>query len=206
MILDTHQLSENPSRAIIGLHGWTGDEESMRPVAIGTQIKSAKWYFPRAPYAQLDRGGFTWFSGSDEDGWTYQKTFALMSELMTQIQREGFDRNQIYLVGFSQGASLAMEWMVRLPFSIGGIVPMAGFIKYPDQYQTAVVDGNRDTPILLLHGKGDDIVPVEEAEKSMEILHGLGYRVTKKLYRAGHKIPVKANRWIRDFIEGRYDD
>ena len=35
----------------------------------------------------------------------------------------------MYLLGFSQGACLAMEFMIRQEFSLGGIIPISGFIK-----------------------------------------------------------------------------
>ena len=69
MILNYHQESDSPRIAVIGLHGWTGTEHSMVPVARSMRIQSAKWYIPRAPYKASMGQGHTWFSGSPDKGW-----------------------------------------------------------------------------------------------------------------------------------------
>ena len=69
MILNYYHESDNINTAIIGLHGWTGTEHSMVPVAKSMKISNAKWYIPRAPYNASSGKGYTWFSGSPENGW-----------------------------------------------------------------------------------------------------------------------------------------
>ena len=50
LITHTNSDSNNPFKAIIALHGWTGDEFVFEPVAKMLKIDRAKWFFPRAPY------------------------------------------------------------------------------------------------------------------------------------------------------------
>ena len=88
MILNPYQVTEKPSRAVIGLHGWTGDEYSMESIAISVKASTAKRLMPRAPYEADTGEGYTWFSGSDETGWKYEKTLEMagvQKELETMI-------------------------------------------------------------------------------------------------------------------------
>ncbi len=200
MILKTYQRDKNPTKAVIGLHGWTGDEHSLRPVAIGVNLRNAKWYFPRAPYP-VDQGtGYSWFRGSDEEGWEYKATFDLLDSLLDKIRAEGFPPEAIYMVGFSQGASLAMEYALRLPYTLGGIVPIAGFVKFPERLKRSATQPGRSTPVLIMHGERDTIVKPEAANNTLRFLQELGNPVRMETYPANHKIPVRAMSLIRDFV------
>ena len=74
MKLDLHILDSktNARTAIIALHGWTGDQFVLEPVANMLKLGSVKWFFPRAPYfaPTPKKKGFTWFEGSDNKGWS----------------------------------------------------------------------------------------------------------------------------------------
>ena len=71
LTLHTLESISKPSIAVIGLHGWTGDEYAMESVAKLLKLKHVKWFFPRAPYKAPSSKGFTWFEGSDDKGWNY---------------------------------------------------------------------------------------------------------------------------------------
>ena len=133
LITRTKCTIDNPKKAIIGLHGWTGNEDSFEPVSKIINLDNVKWYFPRAPYKSGTGKGYSWFSGSDEKGWEFDKTWNGMHNLLAKIKSEGFKPNEIYLLGFSQGACLAIEFALRLPYAIGGIIPIAGFIKFNEK-------------------------------------------------------------------------
>jgi len=50
LVTRTSKSLDQPNKAIIGLHGWTGDEHDFEPVAKMFHIDEAKWFLPRAPY------------------------------------------------------------------------------------------------------------------------------------------------------------
>tara|TARA_Y100000768_G_scaffold138845_1_gene103405 strand:- start:347 stop:958 length:612 start_codon:yes stop_codon:yes gene_type:complete len=197
-----HEYSnyDNPSKAIIALHGWTGDEFVFEPVAKMLKIKDVKWFFPRAPYKAEKKKGNSWFGGNDLDGWRYSKTMNGLKNLVSEIIKSGFAAENIYVIGFSQGACLAIEYAVRMPFSIGGIIPIAGFIKFRDQVKAEMNPKSLLTKVLIMHGTKDKTVAINESEKSFEILKELGYEVALKSFDAGHKIPVNSRALINKFI------
>ena len=205
MKLDLHILDSktNARTAIIALHGWTGDQFVLEPVANMLKLGSVKWFFPCAPYfaPTPKKKGFTWFEGSDNKGWSYQKTFDGLDSLFNQILNEGFGKMDIFVMGFSQGACLAMEYVLRLPFSIAGIIPIAGFIKFKDKLKLEHSQESKATKILLMHGEEDKIVDLDESKASFQILNDLGYSVDLQTYDAGHKIPLSSRAIIEPFIE-----
>ena len=201
MILNSYQVTEKPSRAVIGLHGWTGDEYSMEPIAISVKAPSAKWVMPRAPYKADTGEGYTWFSGSDETGWKYDKTLEMMPELITKVSSDGFENRHIFFVGFSMGAGLSLLTAGRLPFQVGGVVAISGFIKNRELFTSKMTKQSLGTPILILHGTHDKLVLPRKAEETVDFLKNLGYSVRYQTYDAGHKVPNEAMHIINSFIE-----
>ena len=205
LVTRTFSSSDQPTKAIIGLHGWTGDEHVFEPVAKMMNIDDAQWFFPRAPYKADSGKGYSWFSGTDETGWDIEKTRVGIHQLLADIRSEGFSPKNIFLIGFSQGASLALEIALRLPFAIGGIVPIAGFIKYRDTLSNEATKESKATPVLLLHGSQDEIIHVIASEKAHDFFKERGNPVYFKRYDGGHKIPKRTGPIVKSFISDSFN-
>ena len=199
MILNTFSTSDSPRKVVIAIHGWTGDVSSMEPVARSLRLPDTKWVFPQAPY-KSDKGGYTWFDGNDETGWKYIDSFKIINSLIQDLVDQGFKYDEIFLLGFSQGACLAMEWIIRQSFSIGGAILIAGFIKYKDRFKIDATLESKGTQILLIHGDKDEIIHPEESEKALKLFQSLDYEANLHILSAGHKIPLSANNLIQQFI------
>ena len=200
LVTRTFSSLDQPTKALIGLHGWTGDEHVFEPVAKMMNIDDAQWFFPRAPYKADSGKGYSWFSGTDETGWDIEKTRVGIHQLLTDVRSNGFSPKNIFLIGFSQGASLAMEIALRLPFAIGGIVPIAGFIKFRDTLSNEATKESKATPVLLLHGNQDEIIHVIASEKAHDFFKERGNPVYFKRYDGGHKIPKRTGPIVKSFI------
>ena len=200
LVTRTYRTSDAPDKAIIALHGWKGDEYVFEQVAKLIKLENSEWFFPRAPYKADSGEGNSWFGGNDETGWEFDKTFDGMNNLIKKILKSGYSPSKIFLVGFSQGACLAIDFALRLPFSIGGIVAIAGFIKFKERFLEEASKESGDTPILLMHGNQDDIIPIKAGKTAYNILHERGYPIYFESYNAKHKIPLKKMSLINEFI------
>ena len=203
MVLKTFSTSTTPNRALIAIHGWTGDASSMEPVGKAMSLKETKWILPQAPYT-AGPGGFSWFGGNEETGWKYQKSFNILTDLVQDLNNEGFPNSDIFIISFSQGACLAMEFMIRQSFSLGGIIPIAGFIRYKKRVIQDATDASRNTPVLLLHGEKDKIILPEQSRISLKIFKDAGYKAELHILPVGHKIPLQAKYLIENFINMEY--
>ena len=200
LVTHTYTTSDTPDKAIIALHGWKGDEYVFEQVAKLIKLENSEWFFPRAPYKADSGEGNSWFGGNDETGWKFDKTFDGMNNLIKKILKSGYSPSKIFLVGFSQGACLAIDFALRLPFSIGGIVAIAGFIKFKERFLEEASKESGDTPILLMHGNQDDIIPIKAGKTAYNILHERGYPIYFESYNAKHKIPLKKMNLINKFF------
>ena len=201
LVTRTYSTSQKPMKAIIAIHGWKGDEYVFEQVAKLISLENSEWFFPRAPYRTDSDNGYSWFGGNDEDGWKFDKTFDGMNNLINKIQTSGYSTSNIFLIGFSQGACLAIDFALRLPFSIGGIISIAGFIKFKERFLKDATKESTRTPILLMHGNQDDVISVKAGKTTNDILVEKGYPIHFERYDAKHKIPLKKMSLINKFIK-----
>ena len=199
MIVRSFSKSKNPKKVIIALHGWTGDISSMEPVANAWGLDDVKWVLVQAPYIATN-GGFTWFDGNEDIGWKYQDSFDILSKLISKLNDQGFPNHAIYILGFSQGACLSMEFMIRQTFSLGGIIPIAGFIRYKERFKQDVLNESRNTRVLLLHGDKDEVILPEQSQISFELLERAGFETQLHIMASRHKVPLQAKILIENFI------
>ena len=202
MILNSFFTSEFPTRSIITVHGWMGDVESMEPITKAIRIPNTRWILPQAPYP-LEQKGFSWFSGSEKSGWKFQKSFNMLDKIIEREQEKGISAESIFLLGFSQGATLAMIYTASRKFSLGGIISIAGFIRNAEKFRKKATTANHKTPILLIHGTKDQIIPVEESYKTHDLYQSLEFPSELHVFNTEHKIPLGATNLIRKFILNR---
>mgnify|MGYP001478002224 FL=1 len=207
MILNYHQESESPRIAVIGLHGWTGSEHSMVPVARAMRIQSAKWYIPRAPYKASAGQGHTWFSGSPEKGWKVKKTFNLLDTLIKQVMNDGFDPDNIILFGFSMGGSLSLRYGLGMQCQLRGIIPVAAWVREPEELINSASMESKHTPILMIHGKDDSVVDHKKSITVAAEMKNNGFSIHLEIVSGGHIIGVYATNLIKQFIKtGRLEN
>ena len=185
--------------AIIAIHGWKGNRSSMKHVANALNMKYAHWTFIQGPYVVSDNE-YSWFDGNEKEGWRYQESFDLLHHAILNLNKSGFPNSKIFLLGFSQGACLAMEFIIRQEFSLGGIMPIAGFIGKKDRFKNDTVNGAQNTPVLLIHGSRDEMVLPAESEIAFELFSDAGFKVQLQTPSVGHKIPLQTKDIIEKFI------
>ena len=190
------QSCKKSKRIIIGLHGWTGNFASLQTISKLWNLPMTKWIYLQGPY-KAEAGGYSWFHGNDKDGWKYKKSFKMLKNTIQELITNGYQHKQIYLLGFSQGACLTMEFLIRQPFSIGGIIPIAGFIKYKSRFKQDRDILSQNTSVLLLHGDKDNIIGPEESKIAYNLFKDSGYNTNLHILPAKHQIPQQAKKLIQ---------
>ncbi len=146
---------------------------------------------------QLDGEGFTFFapqaSGdvwypnrflaplSDNEPWL-SSALGLLEEVMTQIAEGGVPPERTMLLGFSQGACLALEYAARHARRYGGLVGFSGALIGPEDLPREYASSLSGTPVFLGCSNVDFHVPKERVDQAADILRRLGGKVTERLY------------------------
>ena len=103
-------------------------------------------------------------------------------DMIEDLEANGIAKEKIILLGFSQGACLASEFVARHPARYGGLIALSGGLigeTVSGQNYSGSLDG---TPCFLGCSDIDPHIPVERVHQSAEILDDLGAKVTKKIY------------------------
>jgi len=112
--------------------------------------------------------------------------------LLERIAAAGIPPERTVLLGFSQGACLALEFAARTPARYGAVIGFSGgLIGPPDQPRPVPPAGASlaGTPVFLGCGDIDGHIPVASVEASATVLRGLGGAVDLRLYpNMGHTI------------------
>jgi phospholipase/carboxylesterase len=142
---------------------------------LAPQAAHSSWY-PRSGDAPL----------ADNEPWLSSALDRVSSALEIAADA-GVPPERTLLLGFSQGACLASEFVAREPRRYGGLVVLSGSLLGPDvgDYEGSV-DG---TPVFFGCSEDDPHVPAERVRESARVFGGLGGDVTSRLYDdLGHAI------------------
>jgi predicted esterase len=113
----------------------------------------------------------------------------MLAGLVARVEQSGVPRARIVLLGFSQGACLASEFVVRHASRFGGLIVFSGGLIGPPG-TTWPYGGRFDgTPVFLGCSDVDSHIPASRVEESAGVFTRLGAQVTTRLYAGmGHLV------------------
>jgi predicted esterase len=134
----------------------------------------------------------------DNEPWL-TSALAFVGEVLDEIVTAGIPAQHIMLLGFSQGACLALEFAARNAQSYGGLVGLSGGLIGPDDTPRNYPGSLAGTPVFLGCSDVDFHVPKERVEQAAEVLKQLGGEVTVRLY---PNLDHTVNQDEIDFVRG----
>ncbi len=113
----------------------------------------------------------------------------LLSEIVSDINKQGIDSANIYFLGFSQGACLMLEFITRNARKWGGAVAFTGGLIGDKIYIENYKGDFEGTKIFIGSADPDAHVPVERVLETTGLLKNMHADVTQKIYEdMGHTI------------------
>ena len=160
-----------PSRLLVFLHGAGSRPEAFVPVALAWQLKfpGATVAILQAPMPAPGGQGFDWYAEGGSSAERLARADAAADEVTARVrslqQANGVDAARTVLIGFSQGATVALQ-AVR-----GDRAPCAIVVAYAARLAGPIRPGEHiAATVHLVHGEFDTLVPLVWARRA---LHGL---------------------------------
>ena len=182
-----------PTAAVIWLHGLGADGHDFEPIVPELRLaKPVRFVFPHAPIRPVTiNNGMrmrAWydifeFGGGKEDEAGIRASQKLVDELIAAEKGR-----KIVLAGFSQGGAIVLQTALRHPERLAGVMALSTYLPIASTLAAERHAANKDLPIFMAHGQFDDIIPIERARRSREMLEKLGYPVTWKEYPMPHSV------------------
>ena len=107
---------------------------------------------------------------------------SVLGALVGDLVAGGIRRDRIVLIGFSQGACLASEFVVRHAARYGGLIAFSGGLIGPPGTRWDYPGSLDGTPVFLGCSDVDAHVPAARVEESADVFARLGAAVTMRLY------------------------
>lgn len=199
----THGVSpEEADLAMIMIHGRGASAESI--ITLSNEFDTGNIHY-RAPQADQ----FTWYPYSflqpterNEPG--LSSGLQLIFDIISDLESEGIPKSKIVLLGFSQGACLATEFVARHPAKYGGLIALSGGL-IGESIKKENYDGNLEgTPYFVGCSDVDPHIPVERVDESVEVMKKLRAKVTKQIYPGmGHTVNQDEIDHIENIISSR---
>lgn len=124
---------------------------------------------------------------------------AEVSLFLDAIEAE-LDPTEVVLGGFSQGAMLATDTVLRSDRKVAGLVILSGSLLAEPIWRARAAE-HAGLPVLQSHGKTDPILPYFVAEKLRDTLLSAGLEVEWISFNGGHGIPAGAVDRLGPFVE-----
>ena len=202
-------------KMFIFLHGYNSRGDSMK-IVDNVFHKMAKdgsvFLYPNAPFKVNGSDDFCWFQfvfGPDRCPIDEEFIFQSMEQAMPYLsnfikqnleQYTQFSYSDIILVGFSQGAGLALHASMRLQEPICGAISFSGGLANPND--EILKPTMHKSPLLLIHGLDDPILPYQFSERGAKMLKKAGFDVECHLLKdTKHLITPEAINIAGKFID-----
>ena len=197
-LVETNNSSE---KAVVAIHGWQGNCNNMYPIMQSMKIQNSCWYFPQAPYPVGENNkAWSWSYEISEGVWEIEEPKRLLEDFFSELFTK-FTSKNVYVIGFSQGGLVCFDFVLFLDQSLGGVFPIAGFLRQPKAKIKRFHASQKNTPILISHGRNDDQVPARASENAYKLLKKQGANVELHLYNGKHKIGIECIRKIKAIIQ-----
>jgi len=184
------KTQENPPLLLL-LHGYGSNENDLftfadylHPILLVVSL--------RAPLA-LPMMGHAWYSihfEVEKEKWSDDEEAIVSRELVLQFLDElmeihPYDKSQVHLLGFSQGAILSYALGLTTPKRFASVIALSGYLNE----NITQLPQPEDAPALYAaHGSLDEVVPFEWGKRSVEMLKKKGFSIEFDSFTVGHTI------------------
>ena len=175
----------NANKLVVFLHGYGADGKDLIDLAkpFGMALPNASFISPDAPHpCAMSPQGRQWFPIEEIPMGAIKASLDLLDLIQNEAKKLSLTFKDVILIGFSQGAMMSMQCLLINHEQLGAIIGYSGTLKEEnlDAANDQIVNGKHkfsDTPVLLVHGEQDEVVPFQSLEKSKNLLNKIGFNI-----------------------------
>ncbi|MGV8955775.1 MAG: alpha/beta hydrolase [Cypionkella sp.] len=205
-------VSGKAASMVVFVHGYGADGADLLGLAdvLGPHLPDTVFYAPDAPEPCAGNPfGRQWFGiprfdGSSEVDAAVEMNRAaddLNGFIDVALQAEDLEPKALILVGFSQGAMMALHVAPRRDVAVAGVIAISGKLMRP---ATLAMEMKVKPEVLLMHGDRDEVVPFGEMQAAGNALVSNGFQVYAHVMQgSGHGIAQDGLQVALSFISDR---
>jgi phospholipase/carboxylesterase len=167
----------------------------------------------RAPFHQT-AGSAAWYSAAAERELLHankpqgEYSRDVVAKLIPKaIQLFKTNPDQVYLLGFCQGAGVALGVLLLHPQLVAGVVSISGQLLPEIRTYMSTPESLKGKPILMMHGLQDAYHPISSSRATNALLSTLPVTLEYHEYYMGHQLILetitKAQEWLGNQLDAR---
>jgi phospholipase/carboxylesterase len=166
---------EQAKTALIMIHGRGASAQSMVPLSNYLELKDVAVFAPQAT-------NHSWYPNSfiaavDSNQPALDSALQVIGNLVKDITDAGIPAEQIYFLGFSQGACLTLEYVTRNAQKYAGIIAFTGGLIGKDLVAGNYTGDFAQTTVLITTSDPDPHVPLKRVKESGGIMEKMNARL-----------------------------
>ena len=173
--------------AVVLVHGRGATAQSIVGMAEEFHQSDIAYLAPQAARNTWYPNSFLAPTESNEPG--LSSGLQALTDAVAEANDKGVPTEQVMLLGFSQGACLASEFVARNATGYGGLAVLSGGLIGPEGTPRDY-DGSLDgTPVFVGCSDVDPHIPVERVHETVEVFERMDADVTERIYEGmGHGV------------------
>ncbi|MFN7118354.1 MAG: alpha/beta hydrolase [Saprospiraceae bacterium] len=186
-------------QALIMIHGRGADALDILSVAEYLNVKDYALLAPEAT-------NYTWYPYSfmapqeQNEPWL-SSALDIVKSVMDDVIQAGISTENIYFLGFSQGACLTLEFTTRHAQRFGGVVAFSGGLIGQQLQLENYQHDFQQTPVFLGCSDIDPHIPLARVQESGKLLESKNANLTLKIYpKMGHTINEDEIQTVNNYI------
>ena len=186
-IIKAGKSFDQAEKVLIMIHGRGGTAQDILSMAAYLNVSNFALVAPQATNNTWYPQSFLAPRAANEP--SLSNALNTIKETVLDLEKQGFTKEQIYFLGFSQGACLTLDFVAANAARYGGVVAFTGGL-IGERVDHRNYHGDFDgTPIFIGSSDPDMHVPVSRVKESTVLLEEMGARVTEIIYEnMGHTI------------------
>jgi phospholipase/carboxylesterase len=194
-----------PQGLLVLLHGWGANAEDVAALADYLDLPNWQFVFPNGPFPfPYSPAGRMWYDLPENYSFSSQPNSPQQNQLQTSREKlttwltalegtTGVPLARTVLAGFSQGGAMTLDVGVNLP--LAALIILSGYAHAPVTSATTI------PPVLMVHGRLDQVVPLQAAHQAHDLLIQQGANVQYHELNMGHEIQPVVLKLMQSFIE-----
>lgn len=189
-------------KALIMVHGRGGSAADILSLAQHLDVKDYALFAPQA--AQHSWYPYSFLALPSDNEPALSSALIALGEAVKEAEAAGIGKEQIYFLGFSQGACLTLEFVTRNAAKYGGVIAFTGGLIGDKIYEENYKGDFQQTQVFIGTSDPDPHVPVDRVLASTALLRKMNASVLEKVYpMMGHTITAEEIRQAEQWVLNR---
>ncbi len=189
---------------IIAIHGRGADATDLAGLAGELHGDRYQWVLPQGPRPVSLAPGYTgwaWYDlGASQAQTVIESRDLLMRFVDSLLAKLDVPRSRTLIMGFSQGAVMAMHVGLASLEPFAGIVAMSGHLPAAEEL-IPILPERLDRKLIMVHGTRDSVLSIDVGRRARDIIEKAGLKPEYHEFDMDHQITADSLAVVRSFVE-----